>query len=260
MNQDGLSRFDAQAKTAVKEAESPWGQLRADMIEQQLASHLPDRSLRVLDVGCGPAEMAIRFAQAGHSVVAVDASVKMIKQARKRAKKADVKIDFVRADLRQLPDAVQKHTFDVVLCHSVLEYVPEYQDVGQSLARLLAPGGIFSLLTLNPVGRVLKKAVVNGQPAAATGLDEQAIYDDTLTDQQRRVFQWEELADLLAASDLVPLQRYGVRVFTDLMSGKKKLDEAFFDALRQLELYYCARDPYRQIAAYTHIIAGHPHA
>jgi len=143
----------------------------------------------------------------------------------------------------------------------VLEYVPEHQTVVRELAQKLAPGGVFSLLSLNPVGRVLKKAVAQGQPAAATGLDEQATFEsEPLHDEPRRVFQWEELADLLSETDLHIDQRYGVRIFMDLMPNKRRMETAFIDDLRQLEMYYCARDPYRQIAAYTHIVAGRPHS
>lgn len=57
---------------------------------------------RALDVGCGTGDCAIYLAQQGWQVTGVDYVAKPLEKARAKAGKADVSINFVRADVTQL--------------------------------------------------------------------------------------------------------------------------------------------------------------
>jgi protein-L-isoaspartate O-methyltransferase len=46
--------------------------VRREMISRQLARHLPEHPVRVLDVGAGQGTQSIRLARAGHQVLAVE--------------------------------------------------------------------------------------------------------------------------------------------------------------------------------------------
>ena len=66
----------------------------------------------VLDLCCGPGRWAIPLAQKGFSVTGVDRTKFLLNVAKTKAKAAKVKIEWVRADMR---DFLRPESFDLVL-------------------------------------------------------------------------------------------------------------------------------------------------
>jgi len=101
---------------------------------------------RVLDVCCGTGRHAIALAKKGAKVTGIDISSKYLKAARADAKKAGVKVDFVRADAR---DFSVKDGFDAAICmFTSLGYSLDRKDdlkTVKSVRRALRPGGRFFL-------------------------------------------------------------------------------------------------------------------
>ena len=71
-----------------------------DFIEQEIGQ---DKSLKILDIGCGTGRHAIELTKRGYSVTGVDLSEDQIKRAKKKAEEARVIIDFQIQDARNLP-------------------------------------------------------------------------------------------------------------------------------------------------------------
>ncbi|UCH12733.1 MAG: class I SAM-dependent methyltransferase [Candidatus Omnitrophota bacterium] len=71
-----------------------------DFIEQEIKQ---DKSLKILDIGCGTGRHAIELTKRGYNVTGVDLSEDQIKRAREKAKEAGVTIDFQIQDARNLP-------------------------------------------------------------------------------------------------------------------------------------------------------------
>ena len=107
---------------------------------------------RVLDVGTGTGVVALAAAQrtgpAG-SVVALDLSPGMLAHARRKLADAGIAhAEFVEADTQRLdfPDA----SFDLVLCSSVLPFVPDMLAAVREWRRVLKPGGRVGLSSFGP--------------------------------------------------------------------------------------------------------------
>jgi ubiquinone/menaquinone biosynthesis C-methylase UbiE len=104
---------------------------------------------RVIDVGCGTGKVPIVAAKIvlpGGKVIGVDASAEMIVIARKRARHADVDVEFRRAAMEDLP--FPDGSFDVVLSCQALHHVPreaKFQALSE-MWRILRPGGRLLLL------------------------------------------------------------------------------------------------------------------
>jgi SAM-dependent methyltransferase len=79
------------------------------LIFENIEINLPGN---VLDLACGPGRHSILFAQKGFNVTAVDLSKNLLRVAKAAAAKANVKINFVEADLRNL---CIKSRFNLVL-------------------------------------------------------------------------------------------------------------------------------------------------
>jgi 2-polyprenyl-3-methyl-5-hydroxy-6-metoxy-1,4-benzoquinol methylase len=62
-----------------------------------------DRSLKILDVGCGTGRHSIELTKRGYRVTGIDLSESMLGVARKNTAEAGLTIDFLRHDARDLP-------------------------------------------------------------------------------------------------------------------------------------------------------------
>ena len=92
--------------------------------KNMLASKLGGRKhLEILDVGTGPGQLALMFAEMGHHLTAVDLSASMLEKARKNALQRSLDINFIQGDAEnlQLPDA----HFDVVSSKFLLCTLPD---------------------------------------------------------------------------------------------------------------------------------------
>jgi ubiquinone/menaquinone biosynthesis C-methylase UbiE len=99
---------------------------------------------RVLDIGCGTGFLALRFAELGHTVTAVDLSPRMIDRARRRAEEANHEIEFRVGNAVALdsPDA----TYDLVIARHVIWNLAEPGRGVAEWLRVLRPGGRLALI------------------------------------------------------------------------------------------------------------------
>ena len=100
----------------------------------------------VLDVGTGSGgSVAIPAAQRGARVVGSDLTPELFKDARKRAKKARVEVEWVEADAEALP--FEDAAFDRVLSTFGHMFAPRHARAGAELARVCRPGGRVGTVT-----------------------------------------------------------------------------------------------------------------
>jgi len=69
-----------------------------DSVERFIGKH--SRTEEILDLGCGTGRFAIALAKRGFKVTGLDMTEEMLKIARQKAKKAKIKIKFMKADMR----------------------------------------------------------------------------------------------------------------------------------------------------------------
>lgn len=100
------------------------GQIRLAVLERDLSEHLPNRPLRVLDVGAGLAQISLNLATR-HEVIISDISDEMIQKAQTTACKLNVSPRFIVAPYQELASLLKGQTFDLILCHAVLEWLGE---------------------------------------------------------------------------------------------------------------------------------------
>lgn len=133
--------------------------------------------------------LAVLLATEGYAVTGLDFAPAMIRAARAKARRADVKSRFVLSDAAE--PTLPSGSFDVVLARHVLWAMP---NPGQALAawlRLLLPDGVLILAEGRfPAGSGLKSAesgrMVLRQRADATiiSLSDPALWGRPVTDQR----------------------------------------------------------------------------
>ena len=114
--------------------------------------------LRLLDIGCGGGLMAEPMARLGAEVVGVDAAPEGVSVARLHAAQAGLEIDYRHDTAETLADAGER--FDAVLDLEVIEHVPDPAAHLETAARLLTPGGILIVSTINRTARSYLAAIV----------------------------------------------------------------------------------------------------
>ncbi len=119
-----------------------------DFIEDEIGR---DKSIKIIDIGCGTGRHAIELTKRGYHVTGVDLSENQIKRAREKAKEAGVTIDFQKADARALPFE-GKFDFGIMLCEggfSLMETDEMNFAILKSAARALNSQGKLIFTTLN---------------------------------------------------------------------------------------------------------------
>jgi ubiquinone/menaquinone biosynthesis C-methylase UbiE len=116
--------------------------------EPQVQALLQDvRGLAIADVGCGTGRHAVRLAQAGARVTALDFSSGMLDKA--RAKPGAGSVTFVQHDLgKKLPLADE--AFDRVLCCLVLDHIADLEALFGELRRICKRDGYIVISVMHP--------------------------------------------------------------------------------------------------------------
>jgi 2-polyprenyl-3-methyl-5-hydroxy-6-metoxy-1,4-benzoquinol methylase len=134
-----------------------------DFVEGLLMAHGGAQPRTILDLGCGTGGHSMPLVGRGYSVVGVDRSASMLREARTKAREAGMKIEFAEGDVRTVRLG---RRFDAVLCmFAVIGYQTTNADVAAAFRTVrahLEPGGLFvfdvwsglAVLTQPPVDRV----------------------------------------------------------------------------------------------------------
>lgn len=134
-------KYDAESFTKGTKGE-------CDFIEKELNSN---KSLKILDVGCGTGRHAIELSTRGYVVTGIDLSESQLKIAREKAESNNLTIEFRREDARNLPFSGE---FDVaiMLCEGgfpLMETDEMNYEILKNVTKSLKKHGKFIFTTLN---------------------------------------------------------------------------------------------------------------
>ncbi|MFF4584417.1 class I SAM-dependent methyltransferase [Streptomyces sp. NPDC000345] len=230
----------------------------ARQLDEQIAGRYPvGQRLRVLDVGMGQGTQALRLARLGHQVTGLEKDATMVAAAREalsgEPEGIRERMRIIEGDGRDTGVHFLPGSFDVVLCHGVLMYVEEPDALLAGLARMLAPGGLLSLLVRNADALAMRPGLAGDWAGALAAFDTVAYTNRLGLDV--RADRLATLTDTLAGIG-APLQAwYGVRVFTDTAADGTGIpgDPEDAEALLAVEERAGRTDPYRSVAALLHL-------
>jgi 2-polyprenyl-3-methyl-5-hydroxy-6-metoxy-1,4-benzoquinol methylase len=133
-----------------------------DAVEERLILDLvgPPSGLRILDVGCGDAALAVALAEQGAIVTGIDADPRMLAAGRARAEASGVAVQLLQGDVRALP--CHGGSFDLVLAVTVLCFVDHAAPAVGEMGRVLTPGGRLLISELGRWSLWAAKRRVNG--------------------------------------------------------------------------------------------------
>jgi S-adenosylmethionine-dependent methyltransferase len=256
---EDFERFGNGAEKYAAYLETPEGRLRLDLPLANLQEFLPQdtRSLRALDLGGGTGANAVRLARLGFHVTLLDVSLPMLDHAERAAREAGVRerVRLRHGDAAQLATLFEAGSFDLILCHNVLEFVDDPCAVLRDAALALRnPCGLISVLVRNQPGEVLKAAIQNGNLATAERNLTSEWADESLYGGRVRLFTSSSLKAMMAAASLSISGELGVRVVSDYLPPKlSRSDE--YERIFELERKLGRRPEFTAIARYTQCVA-----
>ncbi|WP_375740332.1 methyltransferase [Pseudomonas boanensis] len=223
------------------------GAIRLAVLQADLAEALPDRPLRVLDVGAGLGHMSLWLAERGHQVTIAEPAEPMLEGARQRFAETAQPATFLQAPWQELLGQLTE-PYDLVLCHAVLEWLAEPHAILPVLHQLTTKGGMLSLAFYNKDAliyrnllkghfRKLRKEKFSGEGQSLT---------------PQRPLDPRELATQLDGLWQVERQS-GVRVFHDYMPQEFQAKAELVDLL-EMELAYRRHPSFIGVGRYLHWI------
>jgi 2-polyprenyl-3-methyl-5-hydroxy-6-metoxy-1,4-benzoquinol methylase len=119
-----------------------------DFIEKEINYN---KSLKIIDIGCGTGRHSIELTKRGYNMTGIDLSESQLKRAKKKAKSHNLKIDFRKLDAMKLPF---KKEFDVaiMLCEGAFPLMETDEmnfEILKNVTRALKNKAKFIFTTLN---------------------------------------------------------------------------------------------------------------
>jgi S-adenosylmethionine-dependent methyltransferase len=249
-------RFQSGANEYERYLETPEGRLRSDLAFANLQDFLPlpvQPSPCALDLGCGTGATAVRLARLGFRVTLLDSSPAMLEIADRKVKEAGVadKVVLQEADATRATNLFPSPSFDVILCHNLLEYVDDPLAVLCGAARLLRDSSaILSVLVRNRAGEVLKAAIQAGDLTAAENNLTAEWGQESLYGGRVRLFTSDGLQAMMQAASLAVIAERGVRILADYLPPRISRS-ADYEPIFALERKLTSRPEYAAVARYT---------
>lgn len=103
---------------------------------ESLLELIPQKPIKILDIGCGTGELTNQLAQLGHEVTGIDQSANMIEQA----KHSFPAVKFLTKDILTV-DSFEE-TYDVVFSNAAFHWILDQERLVENIGRLLRPNGV----------------------------------------------------------------------------------------------------------------------
>jgi S-adenosylmethionine-dependent methyltransferase len=253
-------RFQSGSNKYAAYLETPEGRLRSDLAFANLHDFLSvqaEESLRALDLGCGTGATAVRLARLGIHVTALDCSPAMLDIAQRAAREAGIseKIALKNGEATQLASLFPARSFDVILCHNILEYIDDPGVVLRDAARALRDSSaILSVLVRSQAGEVFKAAIQTGDLSVAENNLTAEWGQESLYGGRVRLFTSDSLRAMLKAAALTVIAERGVRVLADYLPSRISRN-AEYERILGLERKLGNRQEYVAVARYIQCFA-----
>lgn len=224
--------------------DQPWGNIFYDVIFDQLKLE-NEKRLKILDFGAGFCITARHYAK-NHDVTALEPNEEMY---RLRFKSEDYTLITQGLDFLK---TVEDNTYDVILCHNVLEYVENKDEILTELKRLLKPRGSLSIIKHNLYGRIFGSAVLTDNPKAALELLDEKPEDSMFGN--RDLYTNEYLSNFFG-NEMELSALYGIRAFYGLSSNNEiKYTDEWYKSMLELETRVGAIEDFIKVSFFNHLI------
>jgi S-adenosylmethionine-dependent methyltransferase len=231
--------------------QSAASRLRYYQAQQNLQQlHQLNHSLRILDAAGGNGLNTAFLLNRGHTVTLFDADPNMLAQAREWLAGTDWqdRCRLVEGRLETIGTQLAGEDYDLILCHHVVEYLEDCQQVLGALKTLTAAGGDLSLITLNPVSEVMRGVIFRKDPALSHAKLNDMSYDAKWFGKAR-LYTFDQVVTWAEQGGWSLKDFRAIRVLADYLP-EADLNAERERALLALEETLAGLEPYRRCGRY----------
>ncbi len=229
-------------KKYYENTQKPWSQLFYDMLKLQLNFA---GNLDVLDFGSGFGILSNMLAE-NHKVIAVEPNLEMINN--RFATNDYIQINGDIKSLYNMPDS----SFDLIVCHNVLEYATEREEIINQFYRILRKDGILSIVKHNHYGRIMQKIVFDNNVEEAMNI----LDGGSAIAQNFGVIHYYDNEDILKWNNSFKLDKvYGLRTFWALQQNNEvKYTTDWQKSMIKAEIAVSTICDFIKISFYNHLL------
>ena len=200
---------------------------------------------KILDFGSGLGITADYLAK-GNDVTAVEISAERIENRRHENSYEQI------CGSTEILTTFCSETFDLIICHNVLEYATDRDDIMRQFARILKPDGYISLVKHNRAGRVMQMVVLlNNFDHANSLLDG----NDGMVSEFGEIHYYEDSDVSEWCEQLKIIKTMGIRTFWDLQQSQEiQEDPEWQQKMIDIEMRVSDKKVYTDIAFFHHLI------
>ncbi|MFK7861466.1 MAG: HisA/HisF-related TIM barrel protein [Granulosicoccus sp.] len=234
--------------------------LRRRLAHDYLMRYITEfNGLRVLDAGGGNGQSSLSIAESGALVDVVDRSMAMLHDLQTTAEASGLQ-ERIRAheyDIRSIQDVFTADTFDLLICHNVIQYNPAWEELLVSMSAPLKSGGLLSLVVRNWFAEPYRIDVNTHATEQLPALLERTRGPSRVFDADVLFFSAAFLQEWLQKQGFVVLGDYGLLCRPDEQTQAQGPggDQILLDKLHALETAMGERTPYKHTARYLQIVA-----
>lgn len=133
----------------------------ASALGRDPAAERPFAGVEVLDIGCGGGILSESVARLGAAVTGIDVTEKNLNAARLHAARSGLAIDYRLLSVEDL--AASGAGFDLVLNMEVVEHVEQRPEFLAACARLVRPGGVMLVSSINRTWAAFLTAILGAE-------------------------------------------------------------------------------------------------
>ena len=220
--------------------EQPWGKIQYVITFAQL-EHIKGK--KILDFGSGFG-LVSQFLAQNNEVVAIEPQEEMLFAY------SNHRYEKILGSLEQVKK-FESETFDIVLCHNVLEYIDKDCRVNylSELKRVLKRNGKLSIIKHNQVGKIMQAVVFSNDVDQALDLLNGNEFR-SVSFSQGTTYTIDELLEM----SKMKLENYqAIRTFYSLQMNEVKTKDNWLEKMTEMELAVCDLYPYKDISFLQHV-------
>ena len=220
--------------------EQPWGKIQYEITFAQLA-HLKNK--KILDFGSGLG-LVSQFLGENNEVVAIEPEKEMLFAYPNHT------YEKILGSLEQV-EKFEAESFDIVLCHNVLEYIKENnrEKYLSEFKRVLKRDGKLSIIKHNQVGKIMQAVVFSNDVDQALELLKGNEFR-SVSFNSGTTYTIDELLEM----SKMKLENYqAIRTFYNLQMNEVKTKDNWLEKMTEMELAVCNLYPYKDISFLQHV-------
>jgi S-adenosylmethionine-dependent methyltransferase len=201
--------------------------------------------MKVLDLVAGTGVMAKHLWELGHDLTLVDILKKSLAIAKQQFDSSE-RVNFVQTSLQALPEV---ESYDLVICHAVLEWLQSPLSALKSLLKPVKRDGLVSLSFFNKDALIFANLLYGNFDYVAGGLNNK----NQVRLNPSNPVQPEEVLHVLDRLGAEIMLSAGVRCFHDYLKHPEQ-QKTHYQQLLEMELAYADKAPFKWLGKYFHVL------